>query len=141
MSICATCGRVLGRGWGCLLCGEEKRKEAHEVKQIPLKPCPFCGKQLKYMTNGGWNSATIKCECGIRINSTLKPGFPTDRELVDFWNTRVQKGRIELCDECQQYNDLIYKNCLRRRYGTSKCRCFALLKEKQVQDLNRGTNE
>jgi len=95
--ICKDCKHPLGTGFGCETCGEVKRVEAHAVKQIPLKPCPFCGKQPDYMINGGWSSATIKCRCGIRTNSTLKGGFPTDRELVNFWNTRTFKNKCVCC--------------------------------------------
>jgi len=55
----------------------------------------------------------------------------TYKEAINHFRARCsQAGAIEICNDCQEYNTLIYTNCLRRHYSTSKCRFVALQKEK-----------
>ena len=55
---------------------------------IKLKPCPFCGGEVKLYGNGTLHThyiACIFCTCDLSDESL------TPEELVEKWNTRVCK--------------------------------------------------
>lgn len=54
-----------------------------------LKPCPFCGGNVVYISIYSTQLGAIECpKCGIRV---LLPFCETVEELYEVWNKRVEK--------------------------------------------------
>ena len=54
-----------------------------------LKPCPFCGGNVVYISIHSTQLGAIECpKCGVRV---LLPFCETVEELYEMWNKRVEK--------------------------------------------------
>ena len=62
-----------------------------------LKPCPFCGKNLKiieYLGLNGNKSYYIKHICGIGKSTTAGTAMlKTEEEVIAAWNSRVTEEK------------------------------------------------
>ena len=71
-----------------------------------LKPCPFCGRDVKVcsleMAGGGISHITVDCSCGVRFEVTednlfYAGGIPyqAGKSAIEKWNERVIPERTE----------------------------------------------
>ena len=62
------------------------------MKEIELKPCPFCGNEIiAYRGTYVWGLWYVGCErCGVNF-----PAFPTRERAFEAWNRRADNEQRE----------------------------------------------
>jgi|GEM_PF-3520010 len=89
-----------------------------KIREMKLKPCPFCGKKARLGSLGGDKSNwLIWCKCGHAVSETGCGYGDTKEEIIKAWNTRaedkVKAKMLEALREIdKQLSKLIYPNSL-----------------------------
>lgn len=63
-----------------------------------LKPCPFCGGEIKLDEDDFYMFCCDKCGAGITFAKELEDGTATDcnkKESIEKWNRRANNGKTD----------------------------------------------